>query len=426
MMAPRSRNGNCYVVSVVFAVGLFLAVGCSGGSGSGSGSSGAPLISLSQASLEFGNQVIGQNAERELTVSNTGSADLAIQQLGATETLAAPFSLFVDTCSNTTLRPNASCRVVVRFTPGIQGDFSDSFDINSNGGNQVIAVSGNGRGLRVKINDVFTSEYPEIRLIVSVTDGNSNAVENLLDDNFRLFESSFQKNITVGNAEESRPVSVVMNIDNSGSILPVIADVLNAAKSFLNVLNEPTDEAGVIKFASEVFVAIPITPLQGNLDEISAAIDAAYPFPTRGTKFYDSVYEAVTLLSAQIASNRRAAVIVSDGDDEITPSTQTLDATIQHAQNSGVSLYTIGLGSQLQTAVMQRMADETGGLYLPSPTQADVEGAYQAISVVFSNQYEITFTTDREDSSTNSLRVEVEADVGGVLLKGDDTVLVTY
>jgi hypothetical protein len=104
-------------------------------------------------------------------------------------------------------------------------------------------------------------------LIVTVTDGSNMAIRGLAPNDFEVFEEGIQQpNIAVGNV--ATPVSVVLDIDCSASVEPVLPDIQAAARDFLGVLNEATDEAGVIKFATEVILAQAITPLQGNLQAL--------------------------------------------------------------------------------------------------------------------------------------------------------------
>jgi len=75
---------------------------------------------------------VGQTEQKQLTVTNTGSADLVTGVVGSTDPLAAPFSIANNTCSNRTLAPNASCTLRVRLSGTSQGLKTDTFNIPSN------------------------------------------------------------------------------------------------------------------------------------------------------------------------------------------------------------------------------------------------------------------------------------------------------
>jgi VWFA-related protein len=435
MVRKNCKGGSTLLLGLALTVWAFILLGCSGGGGSGGGEnpSGSASITLSENLIDFGNQVIGgEPATRSLTILNTGDANLVISEIGQ---VGAPFELYSDTCSNQTLKAGSSCSVLVRFVPEALDNFSDSFDILSNARNgiQTVGVLGNGRNWRVKINDVYDDEYPLIKMIVSVTGPDRKAIENLAVDNFRVSEGGTLRDILVSAAAEIRAVSVVLCLDYSGSIQPVISSVKESAKNFLQTFINPDDEAAVIKFATTVYQAIGFVPVVNDLlsDDLLlfAAIEDKYPDSVDGTKFYDAVYESVGLLANVSLEKRRAVVVVSDGVESLTPSTENMDSVLEHAARNAVSVYTIGLGGKLDASVMGQLADDTGGLYLelatmdPNDVGQALDQAYQEIALAFSKQYEITFTTGSTEVSEKILKVEA---VESGSLQGDDTVLVIY
>lgn len=81
--------------------------------------------------LPFGELLLGRSAVTSVTVSNLGSAPLAITDVGVEDALAPPFFLRSDGCSGQVLPPGGECGIQVRFTPRTAGTFSDSFNIRS-------------------------------------------------------------------------------------------------------------------------------------------------------------------------------------------------------------------------------------------------------------------------------------------------------
>ena len=65
-------------------------------------------------------------------MSNNGTDNLTIGQVAAANPLAAPFSIVIDDCSGQTIPPGDNRTLTVRFSPTVDGSFSDSFDIPSN------------------------------------------------------------------------------------------------------------------------------------------------------------------------------------------------------------------------------------------------------------------------------------------------------
>ncbi|MFZ3137198.1 MAG: choice-of-anchor D domain-containing protein [Thermodesulfovibrionales bacterium] len=95
---------------------------------SGTGSV-VPNILVSPSPLDFGGRMTGTTNTLNITVTNTGTAPLAISSVTGP---AAPFSITANTCSGAPLNPAASCQITIRFIPAAVMVYSSSITINSN------------------------------------------------------------------------------------------------------------------------------------------------------------------------------------------------------------------------------------------------------------------------------------------------------
>ncbi|MEY2894000.1 MAG: hypothetical protein RJA98_3908 [Pseudomonadota bacterium] len=101
-----------------------------------------PAVSLSPASLDFGNQSIGvASAARSITLSNSGSGALAISALGT----SAPYAL-THNCG-ASVAAGASCTVNVVFTPNGAGAANGNVTLATNASGSPHAVTLSGTGL---------------------------------------------------------------------------------------------------------------------------------------------------------------------------------------------------------------------------------------------------------------------------------------
>ena len=444
----KKRRMSRFVVLNAIILTALMMFGCGGGGGgsstdSGGGSTGgggtpptgSPEIALSSSSIAFGNLVATKQADRSVTVQNTGTAGLVIGQIAQASPVSPAFSIDDDGCSGTTLAANGSCTVIVRFAPAAQGDFLATFNIPSNDADEpslTVSVTGTGQGLNVTINKVDTSGVlangGPVKVLVSVTDASDVPILGLLQTNFTLSEAGASPTISAFSNTVTSPISAILVLDYSESLVVTKDQVQAAAKNFLDQL-APTDEVAVVKFAGEVTPFADFTLLDPTgLAALKAAIDQDYT-PADGTKLYDAVYFAVNELAFRDPTKRRTAIVLSDGVDFLPPSggqlsTNNLEDVIDIGQDNKVFIYTIGLGQDLNigAVTMGRMADETGGEFIVSPTEADLNNVYLKVSQILSNQYELTFTTARPVGTSNSLKVAVDTTV----LQGDNTVTVTY
>lgn len=88
-----------------------------------------PNISVVPPALNFGTIISGQTSTLNITVSNTGSANLVISSVSSP---ASPFSITGNTCLFTTIAPGGSCQITVKFAPTTVGTFNSSITIASN------------------------------------------------------------------------------------------------------------------------------------------------------------------------------------------------------------------------------------------------------------------------------------------------------
>jgi hypothetical protein len=118
-----------------------------------SGTGTAPAVSLSTASLSFGNQGLSvKSGAMTETVTNSGTANLTISTVTLGGTNAADFAKGADTCTGATVAPNATCAVGVTFTPSALGSRSASlsFADNASGSPQTVGLSGTGASSTVQ------------------------------------------------------------------------------------------------------------------------------------------------------------------------------------------------------------------------------------------------------------------------------------
>src|SRR5512138_3543018 len=104
---------------------------------------GEPIVSLDNATWDFGDVQVGNDGWQGFTLTNTGTADLVI---GTLEMNGSDFSFNKNYCSDATLLPSDECYFEVYFTPDSAGAKSGSVSIPSNASTSPdgVDLSGNG------------------------------------------------------------------------------------------------------------------------------------------------------------------------------------------------------------------------------------------------------------------------------------------
>ncbi len=185
------------------------------------------------------------------------------------------------------------------------------------------------------------------------------------------------------------PTDVLLAIDLSGSMnndggtppQPISA-VLESAQAFVQTLNTG-DQVGVITFASQATTNLPLT---GSTTEASALLSGLKisPQEEKGSTNTGEALEQSLLEFASSRHNdnaRKVVIILTDGlatapgDD---PSTVATDAA-KALKDSGVSLFTIGLGASVDQAFLNSLASSPEQAFI-APSTSTLGNIYQSIT----------------------------------------------
>jgi len=398
------------LTKLILATAVVAIGGCGGGGGdtSGGGSTGVPQIVVATTLLDFG-AVVANNfnfSDRSITVQNTGTAPLAIGQIGV---LFSPFSIAEDKCSGSAVPPSGNCSIKVRFTPTALGDSNATFNITSNDSDQnplAISLKGLGTFYGVAITSVDTSACSDgkLKLQISVVNAAGAPVTDLMKDHFSVFENSTPidaASLTWSHLSVGVPVSASLGLDYSASMIPVTLQLQQAAKSFVDQMNAGVDEAEVIKFDQNVILVQDFTM---NQEFLRSAIDADFPGARQDTALYDAILRSIGDTSKRASVNNRVVIVVSDGKDNA--SVATLSDVVNSSIQKGIPVFTISVGTD-GAEELQQLAQQTGGQYFLANTGDDLLAVYSKVSQVLSNQYLIDYPTVSSGGGTVSIRVEV-------------------
>lgn len=401
---------------VLLAAAVVLA-GCGGGGGgsssggsTGGGDTGVGEISANASAIDFGDIVIDSTSARSFTITNTGTASFPVGNSDP----GGPFA--VDRPCDS-LAPNESCTIVVQFSPQTQGTFTSSFDIGSQEINTTINVSGEGNGLSVAISSVEQAcPDPALSVRVRVSDPAGEPVSGLAGTHFTtLIDGSEVAPDSFDTVNIDEPVTVGLMIDWSTSLESFRQDLIDGSKLFINSLRD-TDAAGLYRFATAVdlnALDFVTTDATGKQQLIDALENTAFDGSQSPTLLWDSVSDVLGRVENQ-ASDNRVLVLLTDGFDD--DSTATLDEVISDATANNVTVFTIGFGD-IEFEVLERLADETGGLFFPSPDLSDLGTIYDTLLGLLSNQYQLVLTNPTPNAAT-TLEVRVTDDTDR---SGDDS-----
>jgi Mg-chelatase subunit ChlD len=175
--------------------------------------------------------------------------------------------------------------------------------------------------------------------------------------------------------KDKRHADIVLLLDTSSSMAgPKLAGAKAAAKVFVERLNLPADRAAIVAFSNEAHVAITLT---ADANALAAAIDGLEWRP--GTRIDRGLLLATEVLAGpdHLAHNTPVIVLLTDGRQHESPELAEQAATA--ARDSGILIYAIGLGSDVDGPFLERIAGEAGR-YFYAPTEADLIEIYEQLA----------------------------------------------
>ncbi len=272
-------------------------------------------------------------------------------------------------------------------------------------------------------NEVYRIETEEVNLNVRVINRNNRPVNNIRQDEFKVYEDNVLQPITSFTKAEV-PTNYSLVLDNSGSLRNQLEKIIEAGKIIVNT-NKPADETSVIRFVSSDKIEImqDFTP---NKTDINEALDNLFVEGGQ-TAIIDAVYLAAEKVSEYEKNKnlndkkRRALILVSDGED--VSSFYKEQQLFDLLRESEVQIFAVGFVNELSKDggfiskskqskakdFLERLAKETGGKsYFPNSIN-ELSGIAQDIASELRTQYVVSYspTNEKKDGSFRNIKVVV-------------------
>jgi Ca-activated chloride channel family protein len=255
-----------------------------------------------------------------------------------------------------------------------------------------------------------------VNIALNVVDAKGAPVGGLGRDDFAISEDGKPQKIAVFEKEASTPLSIVLAIDTSETVLTNEHLEKEAAKHFVHALLRDQDELDVMEFSDVVREIVPFTNqkkrIESGINDIQRG-DA--------TALYDAVYLASQRLAGTSGADgrRRVIVLITDGGDTVKGSRYM--QALEQAQRAGAMVYSLiivpiyadaGRNTGGEHALIQ-MAEDTGGKYYYVVDPKDLEPAFAHVSDDLRTQYLLGYYAPKRgaDTSFRSIKVKM-ADAG--------------
>jgi Ca-activated chloride channel family protein len=268
----------------------------------------------------------------------------------------------------------------------------------------IIAQSEDSRPLETT---TFRANMRLVVLHAAVVDRTGRLLMSLPEKAFHVFENGVAQSIRKF-LQEDVPVSMGLIVDNSGSMDTKRQEVQASALALIKASNAQ-DEVFIVNFNDKTFLEQPFTSDIGALERGLANVDSI-----GGTAMRDAIRRSIDYLKLNGKRDKKVLVVITDGDDNT--SSGTLEELIEHAQQAGVLIYTVGLLSEDEkrearraTEALNAIAKATGGQsYYPKKLE-DVTGACQQAAHDIRSQYVIEYSPTNAALDGSFRRIKVVA-----------------
>ncbi|MFN8422125.1 MAG: VWA domain-containing protein [Anaerolineae bacterium] len=182
---------------------------------------------------------------------------------------------------------------------------------------------------------------------------------------------------------ETKAVDIALVIDTSGSMSETTSPggpkklqaATDAARTFLGQLVAGRDQAALVQFNNAARLVVPLS--DGGAAAVAGLAQLTQDTGTRIDLALDAATAALSV-PARKPTNNPVIVLLTDGE----PTGATPDevrAAAARAKGAGMLIYTIGLGSSVDAALMRDVATRPAWFY-SAPDTADLAAIYASIA----------------------------------------------
>jgi VWFA-related protein len=285
----------------------------------------------------------------------------------------------------------------------------------------------------------FKSGALTVAVYTTVTDDSGHIVADLDKDKFEIYDDGKPQTITTF-ASDIQPITVVMMLDRSGSMVGNFALVQKAAETFVERLL-PADKARIGSFSNRVEVD-PQTftsSKQEMLQILQTELQDSGPTP-----LWNAVGVGMTALLH--VEGRRVVLVFTDGMDSPmngSSNNLTLKTVTKRADEEDVMVYAIGLASSEggfhpggyggggrgyggygggrgggrragftdhPDPGLQALAAASGGGYFELTRTADLASTFARVADELHRQYLLGFVPQKNDGKSHKLEVRVKGE----------------
>ena len=247
-----------------------------------------------------------------------------------------------------------------------------------------------------------------VSITAVVTDKEGRFVSGLGTKDVEVFEDGVRQEVSFfreARGGEHVPLSLVLVLDTSGSMLRTLSFLQEAALSLLSKMEEG-DTALLVSFNDSVKAS---SEFSGDYDRLESYVSGLQAWG--GTSLFDAVHYGLNRVRDQ--PGRKAVIVFSDGADttssmkeqEVTDYAKAVEATVYSVGFKGEG----GFFARGPRGFLRGIARDTGGSFYDPSKVGDVLRTFSAIADELQHHYLLAYTPQRApDGTFRTIQVKVK------------------
>lgn len=257
----------------------------------------------------------------------------------------------------------------------------------------------------INIGAINKDDFPTISSRFQI---NSNKITGISD--IKQYLEVFDCGSSIGDYSvselEYQTSRIILLCDVSGSMSGNVSSLKNAITQFSDEMNE-NEEICVVGFDNRIEFVSEFTSDANEVISFAGKIGAY-----GGTDMFSALLYAGNLFPDDINANN-IIILLTDGQDNNPASESAMhDKITAMAADKSATVYTLGLGSEVDTTYLTQIADAGNGSFLYVDTETSLENFYDFIHQQLTNQYILTYTAKNTSLNKRKLELSITEELG--------------
>lgn len=249
------------------------------------------------------------------------------------------------------------------------------------------------KAVEINITRVDVSDFPDVKAYVQL--GNDADVDKLLSSgvskkDFALVDTGAELSDFDINKLKIKRSNIILCMDVSPSMETALPSLKAACVQFVRKI-AGNERIGIVAFDGGIVADIPFT-------QDAAALESSINSFGLGnaTDIHNALITSLGKLEPKDDENN-IVILISDGGNNNPVPPEGMDTISNLVQKTGASIYTIGLGDEVDGNYLNNLAQRGNGRFIYSPSPNQLEAFYTFLHNQIQSQYVLSYKASNED-----------------------------